>query len=107
MAKKSAVDHVLKKANELECCRCGNKWSIRGRQYEVVKERWADALMSNFRGECISFHNPVDREHFRTTVIAALDGLIKPRVCPDCKSPWWNVPRRKAVPDRVHTQRGS
>ena len=98
---------MLKKANELECCRCGNKWSIRGRQYEVLKERWTEALMSNFAGDRISFEDASERERFRAKVIAALEDLIRPRVCPGCKSSWWNVPRCKAVPQRVHTHRGS
>ena len=98
---------MLKKTNELECYRCGNKWSIRGNRYRVLREWWAEELMSDFTGECISFDDASDRERFRTKVIAALEDLIRPRVCPGCKSSWWNVPRRKTLPERVHTQRGS
>lgn len=49
-----------------------------------------EGLLRLLRGQVFAFNFAEDRERFRVLVMAQLDEIVVPRVCPKCHSAWWD-----------------
>ena len=79
--------------NDMECYRCGHEWERRPHVFKRRKEAWLDTVLKRLGGKVYSFQFAGDRERFRAILFELLDEILIPRVCPRCKSSWWDTPR--------------